>query len=313
MAASRRARLSEPAAALCVDVGCCALRGLGHRGGRCCHRPPATAARHRLCRCRLWPSTLFSALPPAGNMAAQGKPASAEMQNFLVQQQAKAQLQQTISRLTDECWGKCVGNPGKSAPCCQGCYRPDAGSPAAVQCRTVHGKSDRRGGKPPPPLLPCPADCCGRCLLSNYLLAAPPLHCSPPASLPPLACMDNCARRFLESTQFVVRLGRAGGAERPGSAVLWQPVWAGWGLAPFLARRLDGGCCGRPLTHTQYVCAAALLSPAGQVLPVKSRRRRRPAQRLLRRRLEGYSFPLLLACLHAMFLCFLFSISCLSR
>ena len=54
-------------------------------------------------------------------MAAQGKPASAEMQNFLVQQQAKAQLQQTISRLTDECWGKCVGNPGKQAPAAAGC------------------------------------------------------------------------------------------------------------------------------------------------------------------------------------------------
>lgn len=37
---------------------------------------------------------------------------SPEMQNFLVQQQAKAQLQQTISRLTDECWAKCIGNPG---------------------------------------------------------------------------------------------------------------------------------------------------------------------------------------------------------
>jgi import inner membrane translocase subunit TIM8 len=34
------------------------------------------------------------------------------MQQFLVQQQAKAQLQQTISRLTDECWTKCIGNPG---------------------------------------------------------------------------------------------------------------------------------------------------------------------------------------------------------
>ena len=45
----------------------------------------------------------------------QQKPASAEMQQFLVQQQAKAQLQQTISRLTDECWSKCIGNPGARA------------------------------------------------------------------------------------------------------------------------------------------------------------------------------------------------------
>ena len=37
-------------------------------------------------------------------------------QNFLQQQQAKAQLQQTISRLTDECWAKCVGNPGAPPP-----------------------------------------------------------------------------------------------------------------------------------------------------------------------------------------------------
>ena len=49
------------------------------------------------------------------NMAQQGKPASAEMQNFLVQQQAKAQLQQTISRLTDECWAKCISSPGACA------------------------------------------------------------------------------------------------------------------------------------------------------------------------------------------------------
>ena len=42
----------------------------------------------------------------------QSKPASAEMQNFLVQQQAKAQLQQTVSRLTEECWAKCISSPG---------------------------------------------------------------------------------------------------------------------------------------------------------------------------------------------------------
>lgn len=38
--------------------------------------------------------------------------------------QAKAQLQQTISRLTEECWGKCMGTPGKSpvaTPACRRC------------------------------------------------------------------------------------------------------------------------------------------------------------------------------------------------
>lgn len=55
------------------------------------------------------------------------------------QEQAKAQLQQTVSRLTDECWEKCVGNPG------------------------------------------------------SYLSGREQ------------SCLDNCARRFLETTQFVVK------------------------------------------------------------------------------------------------------------
>ncbi|KAL4856430.1 Mitochondrial import inner membrane translocase subunit TIM8 [Chlorella vulgaris] len=76
-------------------------------------------------------------------MSQKQQAASADMQNFLVQQQAKAQLQQTISRLTDECWTKCIGNPG------------------------------------------------------NYM------------SSKEQACMDNCARRFLESTQFVVKYFQA--------------------------------------------------------------------------------------------------------
>ena len=32
------------------------------------------------------------------------------------------------------------------------------------------------------------------------------------------SCMDNCARRFLESTQFVVKVGVAGGGGGLGSA-----------------------------------------------------------------------------------------------
>ncbi|KAI3431481.1 hypothetical protein D9Q98_004533 [Chlorella vulgaris] len=85
-------------------------------------------------------------------MSQKQQAASADMQNFLVQQQAKAQLQQTISRLTDECWTKCIGNPG------------------------------------------------------NYM------------SSKEQACMDNCARRFLESTQFVVKYfqAKAGGQQHEG-------------------------------------------------------------------------------------------------
>ncbi|PRW39214.1 mitochondrial inner membrane translocase isoform A [Chlorella sorokiniana] len=76
-------------------------------------------------------------------MSQQQKVASPEMQQFIMQQQAKAQLQQTISRLTEECWGKCIGTPG------------------------------------------------------NYMTGKEQ------------ACMDNCARRFLESTQFVVKYFQA--------------------------------------------------------------------------------------------------------
>ena len=30
-----------------------------------------------------------------------------------VQEQAKAQMQQTVARLTDACWEKCIGTPGR--------------------------------------------------------------------------------------------------------------------------------------------------------------------------------------------------------
>ncbi|KAG7670423.1 hypothetical protein Ndes2526B_g00175 [Nannochloris sp. 'desiccata'] len=64
---------------------------------------------------------------------------SPQLQQFIMQEQAKAQLQQTISRLTDECWDKCMSSPGNSL-------------------------SSREQ-----------------------------------------ACLDNCARRFLDTTQFVVK------------------------------------------------------------------------------------------------------------
>ena len=31
-----------------------------------------------------------------------------------VQEQAKAQMQQTVARLTDACWEKCIGTPGRA-------------------------------------------------------------------------------------------------------------------------------------------------------------------------------------------------------
>lgn len=39
---------------------------------------------------------------------------SPELQQFLLNEQAKAQMQQTVARLTDTCWDKCVGTPGRS-------------------------------------------------------------------------------------------------------------------------------------------------------------------------------------------------------
>ncbi|CAL5218472.1 g157 [Coccomyxa viridis] len=39
---------------------------------------------------------------------------SPELQQFLMAEQAKAQMQQTVARLTDTCWDKCIGTPGRS-------------------------------------------------------------------------------------------------------------------------------------------------------------------------------------------------------
>eukprot|EP00890_Picochlorum_soloecismus_P001507 jgi/Picsp_1/2357/NSC_05820-R1_mitochondrial import inner membrane translocase subunit tim8 len=64
---------------------------------------------------------------------------SPQLQQFIMQEQAKAQLQQTISRLTEECWNTCISSPGS--------------------------------------------------YFSNR----------------EKACLDNCAKRFLETTQFVVK------------------------------------------------------------------------------------------------------------
>ncbi|KAL6778803.1 TIM8 [Auxenochlorella protothecoides x Auxenochlorella symbiontica] len=71
--------------------------------------------------------------------AAPDQKVSPQLQQFIMEEQAKAQLQQTVARLTDECWDKCMGTPGSSL-------------------------SSRE-----------------------------------------TACLDNCARRFLDTTQFVVK------------------------------------------------------------------------------------------------------------
>lgn len=47
-------------------------------------------------------------------MSAADEKISPELQSFLVQEQAKAQMQQTVARLTDQCWEKCIGTPGRS-------------------------------------------------------------------------------------------------------------------------------------------------------------------------------------------------------
>lgn len=41
------------------------------------------------------------------------KGVSLELQRFLQQEQAKAQLQQTVTQLTSTCWDKCIGTPGR--------------------------------------------------------------------------------------------------------------------------------------------------------------------------------------------------------
>lgn len=38
---------------------------------------------------------------------------SLELQRFVQQEQAKAQIQRTISELTSTCWDKCIGTPGR--------------------------------------------------------------------------------------------------------------------------------------------------------------------------------------------------------
>jgi import inner membrane translocase subunit TIM8 len=41
-----------------------------------------------------------------------GKQLSPQMQQFLIKQQAEAQMQQLAARLTDECWDVCISSPG---------------------------------------------------------------------------------------------------------------------------------------------------------------------------------------------------------
>lgn len=64
---------------------------------------------------------------------------SPEMQAFLVQENARRELQQTVASLTAICWEKCVGTPGRDL-------------------------SSREA-----------------------------------------ACLENCAKRYIESTQFIVK------------------------------------------------------------------------------------------------------------
>ncbi len=47
-------------------------------------------------------------------MSASEEKMSPELQQFLMNEQAKAQMQQTVARLTDTCWDKCAGTPGRS-------------------------------------------------------------------------------------------------------------------------------------------------------------------------------------------------------
>ena len=37
-----------------------------------------------------------------------------EMQEFIMREQMRAQVQQTVARVTDVCWEKCLGTPGRS-------------------------------------------------------------------------------------------------------------------------------------------------------------------------------------------------------
>lgn len=63
---------------------------------------------------RLMPLTGPLLLAPGlAKMAGEGKGVSREMQQFLAQEQQKAQLQQTISALTSTCWDKCISSPGR--------------------------------------------------------------------------------------------------------------------------------------------------------------------------------------------------------
>ena len=100
------------------------LVGVGHGGSGMCdwqswqHLATCTwPAWQRVRKISLLPgrSCLLPLQRGAAMAAEAGKrQPSAQMTQFLVQEQAKAQLQQTVARLTDECFDKCVGNPGQS-------------------------------------------------------------------------------------------------------------------------------------------------------------------------------------------------------
>ncbi len=48
-----------------------------------------------------------------GHRSMGDKQGDAELQRFVQEEQAKAQLQHTISELTATCWEKCIGTPGR--------------------------------------------------------------------------------------------------------------------------------------------------------------------------------------------------------
>jgi len=47
-------------------------------------------------------------------MSDKGQQLSPQFRQFVQQEQVRMQLQQTVARLTDECWDKCISSPGMS-------------------------------------------------------------------------------------------------------------------------------------------------------------------------------------------------------
>ena len=47
-------------------------------------------------------------------MADPGGKLTPELQEFIMKEQVRAQIQQTVARVTEVCWDKCIGTPGRS-------------------------------------------------------------------------------------------------------------------------------------------------------------------------------------------------------